>query len=97
MVVESETGVIGYITGNIILPESFRIQIKMGIIDSLFIEEQYRGQGLGSKLISFFENWCIDKGIHRTRIVASFKNQKGIKLYKRLGYEECDLTLEKII
>jgi GNAT superfamily N-acetyltransferase len=95
LVAENENNIVGYFIGSITMPEEYRKQAKIGEGETMFIEEEFRGNGIGSKFIKMFENWCKEKGINRTRLVASSKNTKGVKLYKKLGYEEQDITLEK--
>ncbi len=31
-------------------------------LDNFYIEENYRGQGIGTKLVNEFKKYCLDKG-----------------------------------
>ncbi|MBU1091567.1 GNAT family N-acetyltransferase [Patescibacteria group bacterium] len=89
--------IIGYFVGGINDVEDYRNPSKIGEGETTFIEENYRGDGIGTKFIRMFEEWCKEKGIKRLRIVASSRNEKAIKLYKREGFEEYDTVLEKVL
>lgn len=62
-----------------------------GLITSLFVRPEYRGQGLGEKLLrSVFDE--ASKHYWLKEIVLSVKsaNERAISLYKRLGMEDFD-------
>ena len=95
LVAEEGNRVIGYFFGSIAFPEEYRLQDKIGIGESMFLEEKYRRQGIGARFLNMFEDWCREQGVRRTRLVASSRNTRAIKLYTQKGYEEYDITLEK--
>lgn len=97
MVAVDEGKVIGYFLGGINMVEDYRTVNKIGEGESMFVEEKYRGQGIGTKFLGFFEEWCKEKKLNRIRLVASSRNKKAIDLYEKLGFEGYDLQLEKNI
>lgn len=55
------------------------------------VDEKYRGKGVGSKLISFYENKCLTlrKELRgKSFLVVSKDNTKAQKLYEHLGYKK---------
>ena len=57
-------------------------------MNMLFLEEEYRGQGWGSRLIQFWEQEMIAQG-HDTVMTSSLSNERAQHLYRRLGYHDC--------
>lgn len=51
------------------------------------VKEEYRNQGIGSKLLKSFEDCCFNNTMKIFLVVADF-NQKAKMLYERLGYIE---------
>ncbi len=54
-------------------------------IEEIFVKENYRGKGIGKK---FFEYLDKNYSFSRLRLEAEKSNDKAIKLYKSLGFEE---------
>ena len=59
----------------------------------MFINDEYRGYGIGKKLVNSFKMYCKDNNIFNLKVTASFKNKNAIDFYKNNGFEEFDLTL----
>lgn len=59
---------------------------RRGQIEGVRIDESYRGQGLGEKMI----NWAIDKarerGCHLVQLTMDKKREETIKFYQKLGF-----------
>lgn len=86
---------IGYLVAEINEVNDYRNINKISELDNMWVDEKYRSKGVGKELINTYENWSKEKGILRTRVIASSKNNKAIDFYKREGFEEYDLILEK--
>ncbi|MFZ4648708.1 MAG: GNAT family N-acetyltransferase [Patescibacteria group bacterium] len=71
--------------------------IKKAELENMMISEEFRGKGIGSKLAKEFFRWCKVKNIKKITVIASAKNLSGIRFYKKLGFDDYDLTLEKKI
>ncbi|MDD5651388.1 MAG: GNAT family N-acetyltransferase [Candidatus Nanoarchaeia archaeon] len=89
--------IVGYLIGAINKTESYRNIKKIAEIDNMFILPQFRGLNIGSSLYNKFINWMKTKGIKKIRVIASSKNGKAIDFYKKNGFLEYNLTLEKDI
>ena len=57
---------------------------KVVWIEELYIREEFRGQGIGTK---FFELVHKNHPAMRYRLEVEKENEKAVKLYKRLGYD----------
>jgi GNAT superfamily N-acetyltransferase len=97
LVVVNNDKIVGYFVGGINMVEEYRTINKIGEGETMFIEDEYRGKGIGTKFLRLFEKWCKDKKINRMRLVASSRNIQAINLYKKEGFEIYDITLEKLI
>ena len=52
-------------------------------IDTLWVDEDYRGQGLGVKLLNEAENYAIDNGA----VIAFLKTVNANLFYEKYGYQ----------
>ena len=61
-----------------------------GYIQSLFVAEGFRGEGLGEKLMAFAEKKVFARSPNVFLCVSSF-NKGAIRFYRRLGYKKAGL------
>lgn len=88
--------IIGYLAGTINDKGSWE-EIQYGEINNMFIDNSYRGNGIGKKLMDNFKNYCRANGIENLKVVASAKNINAINFYIKNGFEEFDVTLTQKI
>ncbi len=81
-VAESDGEVAGYITTRL---DRFT---GIGRIPNLAVDEKYRGQGLGSRLIEFAIEWMREQGMAMAKIETLDQNERGQALYPRFGFRE---------
>ena len=58
------------------------------LLEELYVNETYRGKGLGSKLLKFIE--CEYPEAKRFRLEVTRNNARAIDLYGKLGYKQLD-------
>ncbi|WP_347551954.1 GNAT family protein [Pseudalkalibacillus hwajinpoensis] len=51
------------------------------------ILKEYRGNGVGSKLFIELEKWAKDQDIQRLELTAVTRNEAGLALYRKAGFE----------
>ncbi|RSD25460.1 GNAT family N-acetyltransferase [Mesobacillus subterraneus] len=51
------------------------------------ILENWRGNGIGTKLFERLLSWASDTGIHRLELTVVTENLTGLGLYKKMGFE----------
>lgn len=51
------------------------------------IVEDYRGQGVGRKLFKELEQWASNHNIQRLELTVVTRNEGGLALYKKTGFE----------
>ena len=65
-----------------------------GLIDELIVSKDYRGQGIGQKLVSAAINKCRQLGCCELGVTTGEVNTKAREFYKRCGFEEGSVFLE---
>lgn len=88
----AEDVIVGYLAGTIEEKGSYE-EIQYGEINNMFIDDNYRGYGIGKKLINSFKNYCKDNNIFNLKVTASYRNKNAIAFYHKNGFEEFNLTL----
>lgn len=84
--------IVGYLAGSINEKGSYE-DIQYGELNNMFINESFRGYGIGKKLTDSFKNYCKTNNIDNIKVTASYKNKDAINFYKKCGFSEFDLTL----
>lgn len=86
LIAYDESTAIGYLVGAVIPPESYRVPFKMAELENMYVEESYRGKGVGRSLVNNFE---------KIKVIASAGNTNAIKFYESKGCSKINVTLEK--
>jgi len=100
-VVESERKIVGFIAG-IILKQTEEellecIPTKAGKITELFIEEQFRGQKIGTRLMDKIEEYFKQNGCDVVRVEVFEPNVTAHNFYRKLGYRDREIHMVKIL
>ena len=64
-------------------------------IEDVIVEDEFRGQGVGSLLLGSLEAWAAEKGATRLQLVADLDNARALKFYKGRGWKPTNLTVVK--
>jgi len=56
-------------------------------IGGIVVDEEFRGQGIGEKLVQAAEKWADDHGYSSVYMHANTIRARAHKFYKQLGYE----------
>ena len=89
----AEKEIVGYLAGSIHVESSYNTT-SIAELDNMFILEEYRKYGLGTKLFNEFKSYCIENKIEELKVTASAKNINAIKFYQKNGFEEFETTLK---
>jgi len=84
-VAEIDNRVIGYISGYIDHDNKIKVEIET-IIESIYIEDNYKNKGIGTKLINEFIKCVKEKGVKYILIDNFILNESARYLYKKLGF-----------
>jgi ribosomal protein S18 acetylase RimI-like enzyme len=61
-------------------------------MNMLTVQEPYRGQGIGTQLVLFWEQTLRTQGFTEV-LTSTLANERGQFLYRKLGYTDCGALL----
>lgn len=65
---------------------------EIPFMNLLWVREELRGRGFGTRLVGFWEDEMRKAG-YREVITSTMSNERAQHLYRRLGYEDCGCLL----
>lgn len=71
-------------------------QVKRGEIESIYVEADYRGQGIGETLIKRALAWMDEQGTYERIIAVASGNEEALAFYKRFEFEPRQTILKQI-
>ena len=87
---------VGYIFAYLKSPYNDVIRTNVIMLESLFVKEEYRKQGVGKKLIEMLEKWANENfDNYVVEIVCISNNIEALRFYDKLGYKEVKTILRK--
>ena len=89
-----DSSVVGYIEGGVVDVENYRNVGKMGKLESFYISDRSRGNGIGEKLYGAFVEWAKSKEIRRLCVEVSFANEGAMRFYEKKGFRKYLAILE---
>ncbi len=67
---------------------SFEFHGRDSFIDELYIEPQYRRQGIGRRAMQFVEERARELGVNAIHLEVDQGNDPAAELYRRAGYDD---------
>lgn len=96
IVAEKDAEIVGYLAGSINEEGAYSYyEGKTADLQNMFVKQDCRKYGLGSKFISEFENWCEKNGAKRLMVTASIDNESARAFYEKNGFSNINITLRK--
>lgn len=80
IVVEENDEIIGYLVGQLIF--------EMGDLFYIAVDSNYRGSGIGIKLMNFFMQEAKSQGVETISLEVRLSNRPAISLYKKCGFQQ---------
>jgi GNAT superfamily N-acetyltransferase len=87
--VDSETA--GYLC--VTLCYSLEFDGRFALLDELYLEEAWRGKGLGAQAIAFATEWGRARALAAIRLEVAHANSRAIELYRHEGFKAHDRHL----
>ncbi len=56
-------------------------------IYNLYVDKEFRGEGIGTRLIKFAEKYCKENELHGIRVGTAPDNKKAQEFYQKKGFE----------
>lgn len=63
-------------------------ELPYGLMEDVFVEERWRGKGLGSQLVDLVINRAKKEGCYKLVATSRVGREKVHELYKKLGFKE---------
>ena len=93
VVTELDGEIVGFIDQWII--HDFAHGARLSYIQNLYITSKHRSKGIGSKLLEEIIRSAENKGVLEIHVVTEFENKPAINLYRKHGFVEESLQLER--
>jgi ribosomal protein S18 acetylase RimI-like enzyme len=68
---------------------------NLGEIDSMFVEEAFRGRGIGSELVRHALKWLGSAGATSKVVTVAHENKEALAFYKRFGFEPRTVLMQQ--
>ena len=65
---------------------------NVGLLEDLIVKSNYRGRGIGTRLLSGIFAWCAAKNISRLHLLRDMDNEEALKFYAGNGWSETRLA-----
>ena len=62
------------------------------VLHTLVVSPSSKQQGIGTKMVAFYEQYAAENGCHELRMDTNARNTIARKLYKKLGYKEVSIV-----
>ena len=96
--VNTSDEVVGYTFFEIHIPTSDQlVHNKTLYIDDLCIDENYRGNGIGTKLYENALKYAKEIGCYNLTLNVWYDNKNALNFYKKIGLTPQKIEMEKII
>jgi diamine N-acetyltransferase len=89
--IEGEDKAIGYVA--VTFGYSFEFHGRDAFVDELFLEANYRGQGIGNQTMQFIEERCREFGVKALHLEVERTNSAALALYRKFGFKDHDRYL----
>ena len=67
----------------------------LGEVDSMFVEERFRGRGIGSQLVRHALAWLDSMGASPKVVTVAHGNDEALAFYKRFGFYPRAILLQQ--
>lgn len=61
------------------------------LIEDVVVKEEYRGQGIGRKMLDELEAWAWQREVKRLQLLADRSNTPALEFYSRLNWNRTQL------
>lgn len=62
------------------------------LIEDVVVEERFRGQGIGKRLLDALAEWAKQQGVRRMDLLADCNNSTGLNFYDQLQWRRTNLV-----
>jgi GNAT superfamily N-acetyltransferase len=70
---------------------------KVAILEDMIIQEKFRAQGFGSKLIDYAINFAKRRNCLRITLLTDYNNEPAMSFYQKFGFEKSAMIPFRLI
>ena len=59
---------------------------EAALVEDVVVRTEWRGMGIGKKLMAALDKWAVKRGIHRLQLLADRENAPALEFYSKLGW-----------
>ena len=97
LVADAEGEIVGFLIGMVRERTSVFIRSRHGYITDIYVDPEFRRQGVGRKLVKAAEEWFTSQGLDHVRLQVSAANEAGLAFWRSVGFGDYFLELWKEI
>ena len=79
---------VGFISGELRQGSPTFLPKTWASVDDVFVEPEYRNQGMGRALLQSVRAWAQERGADGISLQVAAANSRGRKFYEKLGFRE---------
>lgn len=65
----------------------------VGYLEGIFVEKEFRKQGLAKELLKSCENWAMEQGCQEFASDCELENSESLKFHMSVGFEEANRVI----
>jgi len=88
---------VGFLLASLEKPPGIFMERRYGHISAVYVQEPYRGKGVGRALVAAALDWFGEKRVSRVRVATDSKNALSVEFWKKLGFQTTVLTMDKLL
>jgi ribosomal protein S18 acetylase RimI-like enzyme len=96
LLVARDDGIVGFVMFTM-ETAGYRQDTVRGIIENIYVEPDYRGDGLGERLVDEAEEELVQRGAEAVALEVLADNEAARRFYRRQGYEPHRVEVEKSV
>lgn len=93
LLAKEEKQYVGYLFGTVMDAGDAYINTQAKL-DAMFVDEKYRGNKIGKKLIDDFKKWTNKKSVKYIELTVCNDNFFAINLYKNSGFKDVKIVMQ---
>ncbi|HIH19670.1 TPA: GNAT family N-acetyltransferase [Candidatus Micrarchaeota archaeon] len=95
LVAEVDGKVVGHVIVSIKNLREWELEKREGYVEDLFVEDDFRNNGIGSMLLDAGVLWCKNNGLNLLSLNVSVKNETAFALYQSAGFKAHGFAMTK--
>jgi GNAT superfamily N-acetyltransferase len=64
---------------------------RVGLVEDVIVDREFRGRGVGTRLLDVISAWCREQGLKRLQLLADAANRPALDFYKNRCWHKTSL------